>query len=264
MKQMAADTGGMAFVDDNGLKAAVQQAIEEGSDYYTLAYTPTDRNWNGKYRSIQVKLDRDHVTLAYRHGYYADSPSAAPRRNADAQEKERVELPHYDPLHAAMMYGAPQPTQIVFAASVRPAAAGVESAAAPGNRPGANVTGPFRRYTIDFFFNPASLDCPATFDGNRHCAVEFTTIAYDRGGALVNVESEPVRISLEPAGYAGALKDHLHHRQQISVPVKGNFYLRLGIRDAETNHVGAVELPVAAVAKLPALPEQATAPAPQK
>ena len=39
--------------------------------------------------------------------------------------------------------------------------------------------------------------------------------------------------------------------QQISVPAKGEYYLRIGIRDTASDHVGAVELPVAAVAKLP-------------
>jgi VWFA-related protein len=267
MRQMADDTGGKAFVDDNGLKAAVQEAVDEGSDYYTLAYTPADRNWNGDYRRIQVKLSRGGVTLAYRHGYYADSPTTAPHRGSEVQEQEREALPSYDPLRAAMLYGAPQPTQIVFAASVRPAAVGAERAAAQGNRPAANVACPFRRYTVDFFFNPASLDCPAAPDGNRHCVVEFTAFVYNRDGVLVNFESEPVRISLDAAGYAAALKDHLHHRQQISVPVKGDFDLRLGIRDAGTNHLGAVELPLAAVATLPPLPAQqsaATPPAPSQ
>jgi len=53
--------------------------------------------------------------------------------------------------------------------------------------------------------------------------------------------------------------------QQISVPVKGEYYLRLGMRDIASDHVGAVELPVATVAKLPAVdvPLPAAAPPPK-
>jgi hypothetical protein len=33
-------------------------------------------------------------------------------------------------------------------------------------------------------------------------------------------------------------------RQQIAVPVKGNFFLRIGVHDAASDHIGAIEIPV--------------------
>ena len=56
MEQMASDTGGHAFYNTNGLASAVAKAIDAGSNYYTLTYTPTDHNWNGSYRNIHVEL----------------------------------------------------------------------------------------------------------------------------------------------------------------------------------------------------------------
>jgi hypothetical protein len=38
--------------------------------------------------------------------------------------------------------------------------------------------------------------------------------------------------------------------QEVSVPVKGRYYLRTAIHDLNSDRVGAVEVPVAAVAKL--------------
>ena len=38
--------------------------------------------------------------------------------------------------------------------------------------------------------------------------------------------------------------------QEISVPVKGQYYLRTAIHDMVSDNVGAVEIPVAAVARL--------------
>ena len=46
---MAEATGGEAFMNTNGLKEAIGKAIEAGSNYYTIAYTPTNRDWNGDF-----------------------------------------------------------------------------------------------------------------------------------------------------------------------------------------------------------------------
>ena len=83
MEQMASDTGGQAFYNTNGLSAAVGKALDAGSNYYTLTYTPSDRNWDGSYRNIHVRwqgLLRLWPASSYRHGYYADDPSHPPKR----------------------------------------------------------------------------------------------------------------------------------------------------------------------------------------
>ncbi len=80
MNMLAERTGGKAFYDTNGLKDALQQAINNGSNYYTLAYAPTDRKWDGRYRSVRVKLEQSDVDLFYRQGYFAYDP--VPRARA--------------------------------------------------------------------------------------------------------------------------------------------------------------------------------------
>ena len=117
MEQMAQATGGKAFVNTNGLKEAVEKAIESGSNYYTIAYTPTNRKWNGDFRKIQVKLDHAGVSLAYRRGYFADDPNA-PAQKTQAQNA-KPDPNQYSALRAAMLHGGPEPTELIFAASVR-------------------------------------------------------------------------------------------------------------------------------------------------
>jgi VWFA-related protein len=41
MTDIADPTGGQAFMNTNDLKGAVSQAIDAGSNYYTLTYAPT-------------------------------------------------------------------------------------------------------------------------------------------------------------------------------------------------------------------------------
>ncbi len=56
MNAMAEDTGGQAFYNTNGLSSAVSEAIDNGSHYYTLAYTPSDLKREGDFRKIEVTL----------------------------------------------------------------------------------------------------------------------------------------------------------------------------------------------------------------
>src|ERR1035437_4186578 len=70
MRAMADATGGRAFVNTNGLTQAVSTAIEEGSNFYTLTYTPSNFERDGKLRKIKIQLDRKGLKLAYRQGYY--------------------------------------------------------------------------------------------------------------------------------------------------------------------------------------------------
>ncbi len=249
MQQMADATGGKAFVNTNGLKEAVENAVEAGANYYTIAYTPTNRKWNGDFRKIQVKLDRPGVTLAYRRGYFADDPDA-PRHNQQAQNA-KPDPNQYNALRAAMLHGGPDPTELIFAASVRPTSTDTEAALVPGNQAAKKVSGPYRRYAVTFIANPKEVNWTVTPDGLHHCVLEFRTFVYDGDGTLINGQFNGIAAAIPEAQFTSVQNGNFKYLQQISVPAKGDYYLRLGMRDGVTDHVGAVELPVAAVAKLP-------------
>lgn len=260
MEEMAQATGGKAFVNTNGLKEAVQKAIESGSNYYTIAYTPTNRKWNGDYRKIQVKLDHPGVTLAYRRGYFADDLNA-PATHHQPQDA-KPDPNQYNALRAAMLHGGPDPTELIFAADVRPASTDTEPALAPGNQAAKKVSGPYRRYAVTFVANPREISWTTMPDGTHHCTLEFRTFVYDNEGTLLVGQFNGINAAIPEARFASVQSGNLKYVQQISVPVKGEYYLRIGIRDDASDHVGAVELPVAEVAKLPPAPGPAPAPAP--
>jgi VWFA-related protein len=262
MLQMAQATGGKAFVNTNGLKEAVEKAINAGSNYYTIAYTPTNRKWNGDYRKIQVKLDRTGVTLAYRRGYFADDPNApAPKSQA---QNAKPDPGQYSALRAAMLHGGPEPTELIFAASVRAASTDTEAELAPGNQADKKASGPYRRYAVTFMANPKELSWTVTPDGAHRCTLEFMTFVYDANGARINVQYNGIGATIPDARFASVQNGNIKYVQQISVPAKGEYYLRLGVRDIASDHVGAVELPVATVATLPAVDVPLPAAAPPK
>ena len=90
-----------------------------------------------------------------------------------------------------------------------------------------------------------------TPDGAHRCALEFMTFVYDADGARINAQFNGIGAAIPEAQFASLQNGNIKYVQQISVPAKGDYYLRLGMRDVGSDHVGAVELPVAAVAKLP-------------
>jgi VWFA-related protein len=259
MMQLAEATGGKAFVDTNGLKEAVEKAVEAGSNYYTLTYTPTNREWKGEYRKIQIKLSLKGLNLAYRRGYYADD-SSAPVHHGEPKSAS-ADLAPYNAMRAAMLRGGPDPTQIIFEANVRPSVADAEPGIAQGNKGSPKMTGPYRRYTVYYTAAPKDVSCDSTPDGVRHCLLEFVTVVYDADGAFFNSQSNGIKIAIPAARYTAILHGGFQYRQEISVPVKGDYFLRIGIHDLTTDHVGAIELPVSAVSKLPPLATQAPAPA---
>jgi Ca-activated chloride channel homolog len=77
LRRLCLDTGGRSFeVDDERdlPSMAARIGIELRSEY-VLGYTPTNQNWDGKYRHITLKLiqppERPHFTARWRRGYYA-------------------------------------------------------------------------------------------------------------------------------------------------------------------------------------------------
>ncbi|HZD94519.1 MAG TPA: VWA domain-containing protein, partial [Candidatus Sulfotelmatobacter sp.] len=74
MESMAERTGGKTFYARNDIDTGIRTSLDDGSTYYTLEYSPQSRNWDGKFRRIELKLSRPHKQLRYRQGYYALSP----------------------------------------------------------------------------------------------------------------------------------------------------------------------------------------------
>jgi VWFA-related protein len=69
--QLARDTGGLLFSSTNNLGAAFERIESDMRNYYLIGYTPLNPAYDGRFRSIQVKVKRDGVTIAARRGYFA-------------------------------------------------------------------------------------------------------------------------------------------------------------------------------------------------
>ena len=264
MLAMAEDTGGQAYINTSGLTQAVQKAIENGSNYYTLTYAPTNTTWDSKFRAIKVKLDQPGVKLNYRDGYFAVDPND--RNKLYAQQAAAMQT-QPTTMITAMMHGGPDPAEILFKVRIRPAATPPEATPLKSNQanpdPKVKVEGPFKSYGVDLVPDPHAVNCKPEPNGNRHCALEIWTFVYNTDGQKLITASNRLRTMLTPADYAQLLTGGMAFHQEISVPVKGQYFIRTAIHDMVSDRVGAVEIPISAVARLTPLKTIASSSGPE-
>ncbi len=261
IEDVADRTGGKAFYNTNGLKQAMAEVIESGSNFYTIAYTPTSKKWDGGYRNVKIETNQPGLHLEYRHGYFADNETpaqvrrvAALRRIAAAQPKPATpnQSAKIDPTGdfvSSMQLGAVPPTEIIFTASLSPGTTvqKVDRAAPPvaaKDLPADLLKKPLRDYGILFAVNPSSLHFTATPDGIRHAEFHFVTLVYDDQGTLINSQESTVNLNLKPETYQDVMHRVLATRQVLDVPAKGNYFFRFGVHDTIADRMGAMEVPV--------------------
>lgn len=72
LRELAESTGGFVVTDTNEIALPMQRVMEDIRSHYELAYTPTATNYDGRFRKIEVKVNRPHISPPqYRKGYFA-------------------------------------------------------------------------------------------------------------------------------------------------------------------------------------------------
>ncbi len=240
LNQIASDTGGKAFFNSNAIEEALSTATEQGSNYYTLSYTPANRKYNGKFRKIKVAVAERGYRLHHRPGYLAEDPHAPIKRD---------DL--YRNIGSAMQHTAPQSRQILFSVRVVPIgekkkgeiAKAQENHQDPGSKPGLPAEVELQHYGIDYATETSDLRFVPTENGIQHCALNFVIAAYDDAGRQLSGASSAWTSDLKPAEYEDVLTGGVRTHQEVDVPVKA-VSLRLGVIDTLSNHLGTIEIPL--------------------
>lgn len=90
---LAVDTGGFAIRNENNIGRALDAIQKDAGTYYVIAYSPTNNEFDGKYRAIDVKVARPGVTVRARRGYLALEPAALVRAQPAANAAVPPKLP---------------------------------------------------------------------------------------------------------------------------------------------------------------------------
>lgn len=233
MEKLAEDTGGQAFYNTNDLATAITRAVNDGSRYYTLTYSPSNKTFDGKYRKIRLQLKHQNYKLSYRRGYYADAPKPQDDSPRD---------PSNDHLLPFVAFGLPNFHQILFKVRVLPS---TPQPSPNSPRAGANtgLVGPATRYSVDFALSVDDLKLKATPDGLRHDVIEEMLVAYGPDGKPLNLAARNLALAIPPNAYAYYQRVGFQLHEEIDVP-NGEAYLRSAIYDGNSGQVGTLQIPL--------------------
>ena len=239
MEAVAEGTGGKAIYNTNDLATAAAQAVDIGSNYYTVTYSPANQVADTRFRTIKVTVDKPDLTLLYMNGYHAMLPDMM----LNGKQVENA-----TPLQTAMMRGALQPTEVLFRVAVAVAAA-PDSALPPGNTPDPKfMKPPFRHLTVSYTIGVDTLHFEPTPENTYRAQFEYAVSVFDaNNGKLVNSSVMAAKPNLPDSVYRSMLSGGAKLRQEIDLPARGDYILRVGVRDLANDHVGAIELPASAV-----------------
>lgn len=209
MKTIASTTGGRAVIATNAIEAAVDQILEEDRTYYLIGYESTNGAPDGKFRKVDIRVNRPGVSVRSRGGYWA------PRAD-EVVARPTAESPNSS---AVSMTGLIGPQGLPLRAVVSPFS---RSNAAPGNR---NVD---VGMVVSVKFPPLRAPVDETLTTIRN--------VYDAAGRPGPPVRETVTVRLEPNG-----GDSVRHEffQRLSLP-PGRYQVRFNTHSAVLGASGSV------------------------
>jgi hypothetical protein len=71
LRVLSDETGGFAVVNNNDVQGAFARLVEENSSYYVLGYYPSNERRDGRFRRIEVRVNKPGLTVKARRGYVA-------------------------------------------------------------------------------------------------------------------------------------------------------------------------------------------------
>jgi len=220
MEELASQTGGQAFYNRNDVDNAVATAAAEGSESYVIGYYPDDKNFDNKFRKIQVKVNRPDVKLRYRTGYYAvDLSHPMNLKNAKDETKVRQEE-----IRVALSDPFPATAVTMDARVVQPQ---------PGSK----------EAMVQVIVYSKSLRTNPQPDGGEEIDIDLLVAAYDKNGKMV--------------ANAGRSQSAVFTKEQVpqfrmqgplfNVPLTldpGDYTLKIAVRDALSGAIGMTRAPI--------------------
>jgi VWFA-related protein len=265
LERVANATGGEAFFNTNGLKEALTEIAETGSNYYTIAYAPMNPDWHAHHRDLEIAVPgRPDVKLLYRHRYYARKESKAQRvadqkkqvevrpANVEAESAEQAEeASGKEDFATSMQLGQMPAGELLFSVSVTPSKSAMKLGKNEPLPAGSLLRAdfqrkPFREDEVLFVVDPSRMHFDLESDGQYHAELELVTVVYDNEGKMLNSVSTVRQISFNAETFEKVKRHELtvSSRQTVDVPEKVNAFFRFGVYDTASERIGTMEVPV--------------------
>jgi VWFA-related protein len=209
MKEVAAETGGRVYINQNEILQGVVLAAADEKASYTIGYYPENKKWDGKYRHIKVKVARDGAEARCRQGYFAIDPAQIKGGNPEQELSSALEL------------RAPA-TQVLFMAQARPTELG--------------------KMQVVFLVDAHTLSAEDA-GGNKRINVNLYANVYDSKGKFLMTRGTKIDRAFDAGTYQQILEKGIMVPLDVEVPA-GSAELRLAVLDNKTGFMGTVTGPV--------------------
>lgn len=210
MQALADRTGGRAFFNNNDLAAALRSALDDARMTYVIGYYPSHHDWNGRFRRIELQVNRPEVELHYRRGYFAQ-----PDEPEDSWYRQQA-------LDASLWYP-------VDATGLR-----LTVAATPSTAGGLDLA---------LQLDPNDISFQANGE-NRDCKLDVWLVQLDRQEKQIKTRAWTNNLSLDRATFDKvmqvnglALVEHLDPEPEAAL-------LRVLVRDVASGQVGSLTVPL--------------------
>jgi VWFA-related protein len=209
MSTLSTDTGGKAFFDSNDFSPAFQRVQNDTSAYYVLGFRSTDPRRDGRYRKLQVKLNRNDVKLEYRQGYYAPADfkhSTTEDRERQLDEELASDLPATDvAVYLQAMYFRVDETHFFVPVSI----------VVPGSQ------------------------IPFTKGGDRDKAtLDIIGEVKDAAGRDIGDARQTVKLAIDQSQQVS--RKNIQYSTGFTLPI-GKYHLKFVVRENETGKMGSFE-----------------------
>ncbi len=215
MLDIARETGGRAYINQNEIKDGVQRAFQDSAASYTLGYYPENKKYDGKYRQIKVKVKRDGVEVQNRRGYYALDPTQVKGYNSDQEV-------------ASALGDAVPSTLVAFTARVVPSA---DNRAAKG------------KVGVDFLVDASTVSTEDASGGGKKVNVAFYAAVFSPEGKMMGNRSMKVDQAFDANTYQQIVQHGLLLHMDLDAQ-PGRNQISLAVQDNRTGLVGSIRAPM--------------------
>jgi VWFA-related protein len=209
MEEVAAETGGKAYFNENEINQGVALAASDEKASYSLGYYPENKKWDGKMRNIKVKVASGDIQLRYRKGYFAIEPGLTKDRN---YEQDVI---------SALAVNAPA-TQISFKAQAKPTDPG--------------------KIRVVFLVDAHTLTAEDS-GGSKKMNVSLYATVWGASDNSLAAHTIKVDRAFDSATYQQIIDHGMMVPIDIDLPAGGK-QLRLAVLDNKTGFIGTVSGPL--------------------
>jgi VWFA-related protein len=254
MMEMGDQFGGKSFINTNDLAGAMQDAIELGSNYYTLSYRPEGHDLDGQEHRVHVRVAGGAYQLGYRRTYTAVVRNAAAADNKLASKSESAPFKPQTATDLALGAGSPQLDGIVYQVRFVPIGKpdAVTNTLVPDSTKDPKLKAAFHNFNLSFVADTRNMTAGPADGGMLHMSIEFIVTTYDSHGFPQTSIAKTMVGNFKPEKVAELKRTgHLDITIPVSVPAHGDTYVRTAVHDNVSGKMGTLEVPSDMLKNLP-------------